>query len=212
MGSRGEATRERVLSVAEDLVLKRGFAGTSIDDIVKGAGITKGGFFYHFDGKDDLAVGLMRRYQVNDASFFQALGKRAADLTEDPLQQMLIFLKLLAEAMGDLPSVHPGCLVATFTYESQQVNDDVRAINEECVLHWRRMFLAQLARIERAYEAVTEVGRDQLADMLSSIIEGGIVVSKALNDQDILVQQILQYRNYLRLLYRPKPEAEDDTW
>lgn len=212
MGSRGEATRERVLSVAEDLVLKRGFAGTSIDDIVKGAGITKGGFFYHFDGKDDLAVGLMRRYQVNDASFFQALGKRAADLTEDPLQQMLIFLKLLAEAMGDLPSVHPGCLVATFTYESQQVNDDVRAINEECVLHWRRMFLAQLARIERAYEAVTEVGRDELADMLSSIIEGGIVVSKALNDQDILVQQILQYRNYLRLLYRPKPEAEDDTW
>ena len=35
--SRGEATRERVLAVAESLVLERGFAGTSIDDIIEGA-------------------------------------------------------------------------------------------------------------------------------------------------------------------------------
>jgi len=40
-----------------------------------------------------------------------------------------------------------------------------------------------------------------LSDMLSTIIEGGIIMSRALSEQKILVQQILLYRNYLRLIY-----------
>ncbi len=117
---------------------------------------------------------------------------------------MLIFLKLLAEQMADLPSIHPGCLVATFTYESMQVNDEVKAINRECVLTWRDSFLRQLDAIEAEYEMVHKVEREELADMLTSTIEGGIIVSKALSDQSVLVDQILQYRNYLRLLFRPR--------
>jgi len=40
-----------------------------------------------------------------------------------------------------------------------------------------------------------------LADTLTSIIEGGIILSKAFNAAERLVTQILQYRNYIRLLY-----------
>lgn len=206
MATRGEATRERVLGIAEALILQRGFAGTSIDDIIRGAEITKGGFFYHFKGKDDLALALMRRYQVNDKAFFLAISERAKELTEDPLQQMLLFLKLLAEQMADLPAVHPGCLVATFVYETQQVNEEVRAVNRECVMEWRELFIEHLDKIEKEYERTGGATQEELADMLTAIIEGGIVVSKALDDQAILVQQILQYRNYLRLLFRPKPD------
>lgn len=59
-------------------------------------------------------------------------------------------------------------------------------------------------KIEREYQAVGKTRHQELADMLTSIIEGGIVVSKALASQGILVEQILQYRNYLRLLHRPR--------
>ena len=48
MASRGEATRERVLATAEELILQKGFAGTSIDDIIRQAHITKGGIFLSF--------------------------------------------------------------------------------------------------------------------------------------------------------------------
>lgn len=204
MTSRGAATRERVLSVAEATILRKGFGGTSIEEIINEACITKGGFFYHFKGKDDLAVCLMKRYQVNDRAFFQALIAQAKALSEDPLQIMLIFLKLLADAMADLPSVHPGCLVATFTYESQQVNDEVRAVNRECVLEWRGTFVEHLEQVQAEYDSTMPVSPAELGDMLTTIIEGGIVVSKALDDQQILVQQILQYRNYIRLLYDPR--------
>jgi AcrR family transcriptional regulator len=201
MPSKGELTRENILGVAEQIILQKGFSGTSIDEIIAAANITKGGFFYHFKGKEDLARQLMLRYQQADDKFFNTLFERADSLSEDPLQQMLIFLKLLAEAMGNLPATHPGCLVASFTYENQQFNDDVKEIICDCMIGWRKLFLAKLARINQQYPMRIETDILELADMLTSVIEGGIIVSKVFNDPERLVQQILQYRNHIRLLY-----------
>jgi AcrR family transcriptional regulator len=201
MGSKGEATRENILGIAEQIILQKGFSGTSIDEIIESSNITKGGFFYHFKGKEDLARHLMMRYQISDNHFFTILFKRADSLSEDPLQQMLIFLKLLAEAMGDLPTTHPGCLVASFTYESQQFNDDVKAIICDCLVGWRQMFVKKLAQINGVHPMKIETDILELADMLTSVIEGGIIMSKALNEPERLVNQILQYRQYIRLLF-----------
>lgn len=201
MGKKGAETREHILATAESIILERGYAGTSIEDIIKAAGITKGGFFYHFECKNDLACKLMLRYLVQDKAFFDGLIERAGQLSEDPLQQYLIFLKLLAEAMADLPGTHPGCLVASFTYEARQFDDDVQNLNAEGVMAWRRIFLEMLERAAAKYPLLIERPLEELADMLTSTIEGGIVVSKVLDDADILPAQLLQYRNYVRLAF-----------
>lgn len=59
---KGSDTRERILQLAETAVLEKGFAATSIDELIAGASITKSGFFYHFKDKSELAKALMRRY------------------------------------------------------------------------------------------------------------------------------------------------------
>ncbi len=204
MATKGEATKDRLLDIAERSILLNGFAATSIEDLIKEAGITKGGFFYHFDGKNALAYALMQRYRKQDAFFFSGLFKRAEELTDDPLQQMLVFVKLLAEMMADLEGLHPGCLVASFTYESHQVNEEVRKITADIVMDWRRLFKEQLDKIDAKYTANCDTRSDDLADMLSTIIEGGIIASRALNDPSILVKQILEYRSYIQLLYEDR--------
>lgn len=201
MGAKGQQTRENILSCAEGIILQRGYSGTSIDDIIREAGITKGGFFYHFDGKSDLAKKLMLRYLEQDKVFFDALLERAASLTEDPLQQLLIFLKLMAEAMADLPGTHPGCLVASFTYESQQFDDELRELNRQGVLVWRELFTKQFRKIVDKYPPKIDKPLEEFADMLTTVIEGGIVMSKVLNDRHILPNQLLQYRDYVRLAF-----------
>ncbi len=201
MSTKGEQTREHILATAESLILQRGYIGTSIDEIIGQAGITKGGFFYHFNGKSDLARKLILRFLEQDEAFFRSLIARAEDLSEDPLQRLLIFLKLFAEAMSDLPSSHPGCLVASFTYESHQFDEDVRQLNAEGMLSWRRIFMEQLQRTVDKRPMKTDQPLDELADMLTSVIEGGIVMSKCLNDKDILPKQLLQFRNYIRLVF-----------
>jgi AcrR family transcriptional regulator len=201
MGAKGERTREHVLATAERLILARGYSGTSIDEIINESGLTKGGFFYHFEGKADLAKHMMLRYLDKDMQFFLDLSARAKELVDDPLQQFLLFLKLLAESMVELPDTHPGCLVASFTYEAHQFDDEIKTLNADGVLAWRQLFLQHIQAIAEKYPPKTEQPLEDLADMLSSIIEGGIVMSKVLDDSEALPAQLLQYRNYIRLVF-----------
>ena len=201
MGAKGEQTRERILATAEEIILQRGYSGTSIEQVISQASITKGGFFYHFGGKAEMARGLIERYLKQDEVFFTGLAERAGTLTEDPLQQLLIFLKLLAEAMADLPGAHPGCLVASFTYESHQFDDAVRELNAQGLLSWRRIFMTLLDKTIEKYPMNNDRPLEELADMLTSVVEGGIIMSRCLKDRHILPTQILQYRNYIRLIF-----------
>ena len=50
------ANREKIVEVASTLFRKHGFDGIGVADIMKGAGLTHGGFYGHFESKDDLAA------------------------------------------------------------------------------------------------------------------------------------------------------------
>lgn len=193
--------KARIMDVAQDLILQKGYSATSIDEILAAAHITKGGFFYHFKGKNELALALVERYLEADNAFFAELFDRADSLSEDPLQQMLIFLKLLAEAMSDLPNGHPGCLVASFIYESLQFEKVVLDHVTAGVLEWRSLFEQRLALIADKYPMKVEQSTQELADMLTVVIEGAIVLVMSLKDRHILSKQILLYRDHLRMLF-----------
>ena len=92
-------TRTRILDIAQDAVLSKGFGATSIDEIVAAAGITKGGFFYHFPDKNALAKALIERYIEVEDNLFDDLEAQARALTDDPLQAYLVGLKLLLMLM-----------------------------------------------------------------------------------------------------------------
>ena len=120
MATKGEITREHILEVAETLVLEQGFSGTSIDDIIGKAGLTKGAFFYHFKDKGDLAQALAQRYWDMDFQRLGGFAERAQALADDPLQALFLFFKLFEEFIESLNAVPDGCLFASYVYESRQ--------------------------------------------------------------------------------------------
>ena len=187
-------TRERILAAAESAVLEKGFGATSIDELIAAVGITKSGFFYHFPDKGALAQALLERYIEREDALFDALFARADSLHDDPLHGFLIWLKLLAETMEDLPSWHPGCLVAAYCYQDNLFNREVRELNRTAVLAWRSRFRERLERIAARYPPRSDVDLDALAD-------GGIILSKVTQDRTALPKQILLYRDYLRLVF-----------
>ena len=63
-------TREQILDAAQNAVLSKGFAGTSIDELITAVGISKSGFFYHFRDKTHLAKALLERYVEEDDQDF----------------------------------------------------------------------------------------------------------------------------------------------
>jgi AcrR family transcriptional regulator len=60
---RGEATRRAILDVAAGAFAESGYAGASLNDIIKEAGVTKGGFYFHFPSKEALGLAVLRYKQ-----------------------------------------------------------------------------------------------------------------------------------------------------
>jgi AcrR family transcriptional regulator len=198
---KGSHTRERILDVAEAATLEKGFAATSIEELIAAVGITKNGFFYHFKDKGELAKALLVRYVEREDTLFDDLFRRADALDEDPLHGFLVGLKMLSEVMADLPNGHPGCLVAAYCYQDRLFDRDVRDLYTSAMMGWRRRFRERLDRIAARYPPRISVDLDHLADMLSAIAEGGIVVSKFIREKQALSHQLMLYREFIRAVF-----------
>ena len=200
---RGSETRERILEIAEGAVLAKGFAATSIDELIAAVGITKSGFFYHFKDKGELAKAMLLRYLERDKALLDNLFSRADELNEDPLHGFLVGMKLFAEMMSNLPEVHPGCLAASFCYQDQLFNREIRRLNAEGMLAWRIRFRERLDLIAKRYPPRHKVDLDALADMIATLVEGGLILGRAFNDITILPRQVLLYRDFVRSVFAP---------
>lgn len=200
---KGEATRERILEIAESAVLAKGFGATSIDEVIADAGLTKSGFFYHFKDKSALAREMVRRYVETNDKLFDDIFTRGAELSEDPLRAFLISLKLLAEIMADLPNGHPGCLIASICYQEQLFDREVRDLTAQSVRGWNARFRAIFEGIAAVHPPREPIDLDDLAEMMSCIVDGGIIMSKTLNDPRRLERQILAFRTCVKLIFSP---------
>jgi AcrR family transcriptional regulator len=210
---KGDA-RERLLDVAEASVLEKGFDATSIDELIAAVGITKSGFFYHFRDKTELARALLERYIERETTLFDELFARADELNEDPLHGFLVGLKMLAELFADLPNGHPGCLIASYCYQDRLFDQQVRDLNAASVILWRKRFRHRLDAIAARYPPRVQVDLDDLADMLSVVADGGIILSKALKDPTALARQMLLYREFVRTVFmgsQPGPHGRLDA-
>jgi len=191
------------MDLAESAILEKGFGATSIEELISAAGITKSGFFYHFRDKTELARALLVRYIDREEVLLDDLFNRAHELHDDPLHAFLIGLKLFAEMMADLPEGHPGCLVAIYCYQERLFDAEIVRMNAEAATAWRIRFRNHLDLIAAKYPPRDNVDLDALADMVSTIVEGGIIMSKAMKDPNILAEQIILFRSYIKLLFSP---------
>jgi TetR/AcrR family transcriptional repressor of nem operon len=201
MGKKGAETRQQIMDAAQAMILERGYGGTSVDSVIKGLGLTKGAFFHHFNSKGDLAKALIQRYSDDGVETFNETLARARKLSDDPLQQLLIMIGLYIEAFDGLTEPYAGCLLASYVYELQQFDNDVRPIINSEMLHWRELLIPMIERIKLRYPPRADFDSSALADMFLSTFEGAFVLSKALQEPQITAEQLRLYKTFIETLF-----------
>ena len=197
----GSATRDSILDATQALVLERGFAGMTLDDVVKQVGITKGAFFYHFKSKNDLGKALMKRFSEMDVRSYEESCARAEKLSRDPLQQLLIFIGLFEEMFEELTEPYPGCLLASYLYELQQFDSATKKMITEAFTRWRTLLKGKLDAAVKQHRPKTRIDTASLADMFTVVLEGAFITAKAVDDPKVIVQQLRHFKNYIELLF-----------
>lgn len=104
VGSVAEHTRQQILDAARDLFVERGYAGTSVRDIVSTLGITKGSLYYHFASKEELLSALVTPF-VDGMRDFVTDARQAGMVDAAMLHRLVDLLvehaPMMRSAMGD---------------------------------------------------------------------------------------------------------------
>lgn len=201
MESQKKPTRERLLEAAKGLVMCKGFAGMSIDDVLKETGLTKGAFFHYFKSKADLADQLMRWYADGDMKMFRTFMAEAEAAHDDPMAQLQAFLESFERYLSDPAHPPRGCMYALYTYEDNHFENDVKAFVAETLQTWTAMYIRKFQEVIDLYPPVRPVTAKKLAEMIVSVIEGGLILERAYANPGLTARQSEQFRDYLSLLF-----------
>ena len=201
---RGSA-RTRLLEAACDVIRRKGFGETSVDELCREAGVTKGAFFHHFRTKEALGVAAAAFWSETTGALFEAAPYHGPD---DPLDRVLAYLDFRRAIIdGSVPAFT--CLVGTM---AQEVHETSPAIREACA----ESIFGHAATLEPDIRAAIKArgiepnGWDaaSLARHTQAVLQGAFVLAKAGNDADLARESMDHLRRYIEMLFEdPRAKA-----
>ena len=126
--------RTKLLDAALSVIRRQGFAATSVDDLCKAAGVTKGAFFHHFRSKDDLGVAAAAHFGAMAEGLFEADWSRLAGPTERVLGYVALRREIIGGGFEDFT-----CLLGTLVQETYASSPAIRAACEAGILGHARI-------------------------------------------------------------------------
>jgi TetR/AcrR family acrAB operon transcriptional repressor len=94
-------TREALLSKCLHLFAQRGFSSTSVDDIARAAGVTKGAIYWHFAGKDEIFHAILNRIRAQ----WQEVVHVPVSTRSDPQAQLARLFDAYAQLFRESPDI-----------------------------------------------------------------------------------------------------------
>ena len=188
-------SKERILAGAKDLFLARGYTATSVDAICEKAGLTKGSFYYFFESKEDLGLGVLEwSLRLNT----QMLASASYARILDPLEKAFSFLEHLEKSSPEIWS--GGCLLGSFSLELADTNSRMQQAVSGMFQAVADGFAKQLQPIAAQCTGKQAPSASELADTLLGILEGSIILAKAHRDPTRIPKAIRAFRLSLATL------------
>ncbi|WP_457422763.1 TetR/AcrR family transcriptional regulator [Roseateles sp. P5_E7] len=165
--AQAEENRERILDNAAQLFRERGFDGIGLNDLMQAAGLTRGGFYGHFESKDDLAAqATQRAMQVNREQW-----KAQTD------RSLKAWVKAyLSDAHRDLPGA--GCALVALAGDAARGGPAVKGVFAEGVESLVATLQGQMPAADEGEK------REQALAMLSTMV-GSLLLSRAVGDKGL---------------------------
>lgn len=177
MQPRAKITREAILEASAILFSKTGYAGTTIDDIVTLAPVTKGAMYFHFSKKESIAREMFRRW--SDA-VTETVGK--ANATGQPAdRQVLLIYRELARRTQNEAIIRAGLVLSV----DQSLNDAYATYEA-----WTEALTPIVIDAIRSGTLDCVESMSRLADTLCAGFVGAVKVAASLGENDTITRRV----------------------
>jgi TetR/AcrR family transcriptional regulator, transcriptional repressor for nem operon len=193
-----QGVKVRLIDAAMAIVRQKGYAATSIDDLCKAAGVTKGAFFHHFPSKEALAVAGAEQWTARaEELIFTAPGWTRI---EDPLERLLAHVDFRL-SMLDGPIEAFTCFVGTMVQETFASNDAIRAACDASISAYAERLAEDVQAAIDAHGIRDGVTALDLAFHIQAVLQGAFILAKAKNDPAIARDSVTHLKRYVQMLF-----------
>ncbi|OWW00088.1 TetR family transcriptional regulator [Rhizobium sp. R72] len=174
--AQAEANREAVINAASRLFREHGFDGIGLKELMKGAGLTQGGFYKQFQSKDDLAALASRRAMESATRRWSTVAAKG----RDPFQAVVdLYL-----STGHRGETGDGCPLAALGSDAARQSEEVRTPFQDGI----EAHLQILDELIPASEASKPYDK---AMAVLSLMVGAVTISRIMTDEG-MSQRILE--------------------
>jgi TetR/AcrR family transcriptional regulator, transcriptional repressor for nem operon len=196
-GDRAASTRRRLLDAAVQVIRAKGYEAATVDDLCREAGLTKGAFFHHFRGKEDLALAAAAHFATNAEALFAGAPYHAP---ADPRDRVLGYVDFRRAILrGELPAFT--CLLGTMVQETYGTHP---ALREACDTHLSahaNTVAEDLAEARDRYAHEADWTAESLGLFTQAVLQGAFVLAKAKGGPEVADACLAHLRRYLELLF-----------
>ena len=175
MGSKGEETRRRIVKAACALFGASGFTNTSMDDIVRESGVTKGSVYYYFSSKVELGSAVVEQTMADQ------FGTEGIDRDRDPVREILAMFRRAEKKLAE-GQCKGGCLFGNLALEVSDLHDHLRRTLAHAFSTWEARVEDLLESGRRRGVLRSTIQPKAVARFVVATLEGGILLSKVRRD------------------------------
>ncbi|MGH7125048.1 MAG: TetR/AcrR family transcriptional regulator [Stellaceae bacterium] len=189
--------RTRLLDAAMQVIRAQGYSATTVDDICRAAGLTKGAFFHHFRSKEDLAVAAAAHFSEMAESLFGGAPYREL---ADPLERLLGYIDFRA-AIIDGPIPQFTCLLGTMVQEAYDTHPAIRQACDTGIGVHAAGVAKDIEAAKALYAQNASWSAESLALYTQAVLQGAFVLAKAKGGPEIARACVSHLRRYIVSLF-----------
>jgi TetR/AcrR family transcriptional regulator, transcriptional repressor for nem operon len=184
-------TRERIVYAALRLFAQKGYASTSVADILQAADVNAGSLYHFFPGKQDVLLAVLDAYLHG---IHPMLLEPAWKGVDDPIERVFALLARYRQALVGSDCTY-GCPIGSIALELHEPDPPVRALLAANFAAW--VGAIEQCFIDAGDQLPRTVDRRALAIFALTTMEGGVMVSRTERTLDAFDDAVAMLRDYV---------------
>jgi TetR/AcrR family transcriptional regulator, transcriptional repressor for nem operon len=194
---KAERTKKYIVEKASPIFNKKGYHGTSLSDLTDATKLTKGSIYGNFDDKDDIAINC---FLFNVDKIICEIKSKMAGI-KNPIEKLHVFPNVYRRIYQSVIE-NGGCPIANTLIEA----DDTHPLLNNLAMNVINGLECNLVNIidegKASGEIIETVEPLKIAQIIITLFEGGIILSKATGKDSFIISAIEQVENIIKSMRR----------